>query len=232
MKNSQSYILAGIPLLLLFLIAAVYNNTWLSYMSEFLAYLAFSIVFYRKLDRSSINLLAYLGLSMVAVLFKCIQGIDLIFYLVMLLQVAAYIFLSIEAMKYTQREYANKYMLLFFFLMISANIYFVFDHFQELGSQIGGMVELVFYSIYYIALLSLAIVALIYYLNSYSRKSVFFVTLVMSLVISDILRDMAMYYFADASVLFLECFLRFAGVLLAFIFFGTEEKKLKLINLV
>ena len=37
-------------------------------------------------------------------------------------------------------------MKLFFFLMIAANIYFVFDHFQEIGNQIGGLQEYWFYS--------------------------------------------------------------------------------------
>ncbi|HKJ49315.1 MAG TPA: hypothetical protein VJ973_09515, partial [Christiangramia sp.] len=119
-----------------------------------------------------------------------------------------------------------------FVLMIAANVYFVFEHFQEIGSKIDGWQEYWFYLMYYFVLLVLAIVGLIYYLNSYSQKSVFFIVLVMTIIVSDILRDMAIFYLPDTSVLLLQNFLEFAGVVLAFQFYATKEKKLRLINLV
>ncbi|GGG37276.1 hypothetical protein GCM10011532_21200 [Christiangramia forsetii] len=123
-------------------------------------------------------------------------------------------------------------MLIFFFLLIGLNVYFVVQHIQELEIYMAGIIEFGVYSIYYINLLVLAIVALIYYLNSYSRKSVFFITLVMAIVVSDILRDMALFYFPDTSVLLMNNFLGMSAVILSFLFFATEEKKLRLINLV
>jgi len=156
-----------------------------------------------------------------------------LFYLVsVLLKMVSYFFLIREALKYTERQTANKFMLVFFFLLIGVNAYFVFQHLQELEIYMAGIIELGFYSAYYINLLVLSIVALIYYLNSYSRKSVFFIIVVMGLVISDILRDMAFFYLPDTSVLLMKNFLSMMAIIMAFRFFSTKERKLRLINLV
>ena len=132
----------------------------------------------------------------------------------------------------TRREAANRFMLFFFFLLIAVNVYFLFEHLQEMEMHVVGVVEFGFYTVFYVNLFILGIVGLIYYLNSYSRKSVYFITLVMTLVLADVLRDMAAFYLRDTSVLLMESILRFGSVFLAFQFFATEEKKLRLINLV
>ncbi|QYA27109.1 hypothetical protein G3I01_16950 [Gramella sp. MT6] len=232
MKYSRFYIIASIPLLVFMLIAVVYKLHWLLVLSELITYIILLRGFSRRLNFSNLNILSFLGLNMVATLFKFFQSVDAIHSVVMFFQMVSYIFLVREALKYTQRESGNKFMFLFFFLMLSVNSYFVFDHFQELENQIVSLVEVAFYSMYYIVLFVLALVCLIYYLNSYSRKSVFFVTLVMTILIADIMRDMALYYLPDTSVLLLQNFLRFIGIIMAFQFFATHEKKLKLINLV
>ncbi|MDR5589776.1 hypothetical protein [Christiangramia sp. SM2212] len=123
-------------------------------------------------------------------------------------------------------------MLIFFFILIIGNAYFVYQHVQELEIYMAGLIDYGIYTIYYINLFVLAIVALIYYLNSYSRKSVLFITLVMALVVSDILRDMALFYLPDSSVLAIKNFLSIIAIILSFQFFTTREKKLRLINLV
>ena len=232
MKYSRFYIMASMPLLILMLFAVLNKIDWLLVTAELATYIILLRGFTRRLNFSNRNILSFLGLNVVATLFKYFQGIDIIHNIVMLLQMVSYLFLVKEALKYTQRENGNKFMLIFFFLMLSVNSYFVFEHFQELEHQIVNLLEIAFYLMYYIVLFVLAIVCLIYYLNSYSRKSVFFVTLVMTILISDILRDMALYYLPDTSVLLLQNSLRFFGIIMAFQFFATAEKKLKLINLV
>ena len=232
MKYSRFYIMASMPLLILMLFAVLNKIDWLLVTAELATYIILLRGFTRRLNFSNRNILSFLGLNVVATLFKYFQGIDIIHNIVMLLQMVSYLFLVKEALRYTQRENGNKFMLIFFFLMLSVNSYFVFEHFQELEHQIVNLLEIAFYLMYYIVLFVLAIVCLIYYLNSYSRKSVFFVTLVMTILISDILRDMALYYLPDTSVLLLQNSLRFFGIIMAFQFFATAEKKLKLINLV
>tara|TARA_B100000929_G_scaffold288947_1_gene278463 strand:- start:985 stop:1425 length:441 start_codon:yes stop_codon:yes gene_type:complete len=144
----------------------------------------------------------------------------------------SYTFLIREALRYTYRETGNKFMLFFFFLLISGNAYFGFLHLQELEVHMNGMIEFTFYLIYYLNLLIFVIVGLIYYLNSYSRKSVYFIAMMMALVVSDILRDMVLFYFPDTSVLLMQHFLSLSAIILTFRFFTTKERKLRLINLI
>lgn len=232
MKRSHWYMFASIALLVIMQLSLWYNQNWLLYTAEILTYLILIPGFLRRLDLSNGNLMAFLGLNLVAVLFKFFEEIYLIYYVVMFFRSVSFVFLIREAIKLTRRNTGNNYMLLFFLLMVGANTYFAFNHFQEFEGQLSSWMEFLFYSLYYLVLLVLAIVALIYYLNSYSRKSVFFIVLVMSIIVADILRDMAFFYLPDPSVLVLQTFLLYVGILLAFQFFATEEKKLKLINLV
>lgn len=231
MKYSRIYIIACIPLLLLNLYAVTYGLNWLATSSLMLAYLILLRGFSKKLDFSNLNILCFIGLSMVAVLFNSFQE-DFTYLIVMFFNLASYIFLAREALKFTKRETATRFMLLFFFILIASNIYFVYGHLQELDNHITSLFEFAFYSMYYINLLILAVVALIYYLNSYSRKSVFLISLVMAIIVADMLRDIAFFYMPDTSVLILKSSLNFGAIVLAFQFYGTEEKKLKLINLV
>ena len=145
---------------------------------------------------------------------------------------ASYFFLAKEALMHTQRTNANKYMKFYFFLLIGINVYFIFNHLLEMEKNFSSSLYFILYSFYYLNLLTLGVIALIYYLNSYSKKSVFFISLVLSIILADVLRDMALYYLKDTSVLIIESILRFSIIILAFKFFITEEKKLRLINMV
>ena len=232
MKQSRFYIIASLPLLVLILIAVVYDLNWLSTAAEILTFSILILGFYKRLDFSNLNFSLFFLLSLAATGLKFLRDVNIFYFSLLIIQMASYIFLIREALKHTQRESGNKLMRLFFFLMIATNVYFVFGHFQEIENRIGEATDFGLYSMYYLLLLVLSIVGLVYYLNSYSRKSVFFITLVMSILVSDILRDMAIYYLPDTSVLLLHSFLDFVGIILAFQFFVTPEKKLKLINLV
>lgn len=232
MKPKQFYFL--ICLLLIFLnLYAVFNNfSWLAHLGEVLIFIPLVLGFSKKLDFKNLNLSAFLALSMLAILLSFFENEGFFYLVSVLFRMISYFFLIRESLKYTERQTANKFMLVFFFLLIGVNAYFVYQHLQELEMHMAGIKEFGFYSVYYVNLLVLAIVALVYYLNSYSRKSVFYITLIMALVVSDILRDMALFYLPDTSVLLMKNFLSMIAIILAFQFFTTRERKLRLINLV
>ncbi|TBW26750.1 hypothetical protein [Gramella sp. KN1008] len=232
MKYSRIFILACLPLIVVNLTAEIYELEWLATTAEILIYCLLLIGFYRRLEFYNLNISGFFSFSLLATTMFYFHEQRLIFFFAVFINMISYFFLMREALRYTQREAANKFMLLFFFVLIAVNIYFLFQHLQQLEIHITGMLEFGFYSVYYINLIVLGIVALIYYLNSFSRKSVFFISMVLSLIVADVLRDMAAFYLRDPSVIFIENVLRFASVILAFEFFATEEKKLRLINLV
>lgn len=232
MKISRIFILICIPFLIGNLFGVIYDKVWIVNITRIFIYLPLFIGFNKRLDLSNINILLFFSLSMVAGIFEFFNEESFLFYVAMFFTMASYFFLIREALRYTQRETANMFMMLFFCLLVAMNVYFLYQHLEQMEIHILGFMELGFYSVYYINLLILAIVGLIYYLNSYSRKSVFFITLVMTLVIADVLKDMAHFYLRDTSVIFIESMLSFGSVILAFQFFATREKKLRLINLV
>lgn len=231
MRFSGIGILACIPVLLTNLFAVGYNWKLTANFTFLLAVVILFLSFFKKLDWSNKNISFFLSLTALA---GIINFMESPFHQLIILGIGflAYLFLIREALRYTKRETANRFMLLFFFVLIAVNIYFLFGHLQEMETHFLNLLEMSFYSIYYINLLVLGIVGLVYYLNSYSRKSVYFISLVMALVLADVLRDMANFYLPVTSVLLLESFLRFGSLILAFKFLSTREKKLRLINLV
>lgn len=232
MKPKKFYLFICLLLIFLNLYAVLNTISRLVHVGEILIFIPLFLSSSKKLDFKNLNLSAFLVLSVVSVLLSFLEDEAYLYRFSILFRMISYFFLIREALKYTERQTANKFMLLFFFLLISVNAYFVLRHLQELEIHMAGIIEFGFYSVYYINLLVLAIVALVYYLNSYSRKSLFYITLIMALVISDILRDMALFYFPDTSVLLTKNFLSMIAIILAFQFFTTEERKLRLINLV
>lgn len=232
MKPKQFYLLLCLPLIFLNLYAVFNTISWLTHIAEILIFIPLFLGFSKKLNFKNLNLSAFLGLSLLTILLSFFEDEGYMYLISILFRMISFFFLIREALKYTERQTANKFMLVFFFLLISVNAYFVFRHLQELEIHMAGILEFGFYSVYYINLLVLAIVALVYYLNSYSRKSLFYITLILALVISDILRDMALFYLPDTSVLLMKNFLSMSAIILAFQFFTTEERKLRLINLV
>ncbi|MUP47003.1 hypothetical protein E0K83_14755 [Gramella sp. BOM4] len=231
MKPSGLYILACLPFLFVNLFAVIYKWEIVAGISYLAVLVPLITGFNHRLKWTNINFSFFMLLLVISGLSNFIDSayVNLI---ILLIGMFSYVFLAREALKYTQRQTANRYMLVLFFVLIAMNMYFLFGHLQEMENHFLNFLEWSFYTIYYIMLLILGIVGLIYYLNSYSRKSVYFVTLVMALVIADVLRDMADFYLQVTSVQILESLLRFASVILAVLFFATREKKLRLINLV
>ena len=104
-------------------------------------------------------------------------------------------------------------------------------HLFELETYISSSLVYGLYILYYINLMLLGLVGLIYYLNSYSRKSVFFISGALAMIFADIFRDMGQFYMQDTSVWLIENLLRFAMISFAFLFFITREKELRLLNM-
>lgn len=232
MKFNRICILAAIPLLILHIFGVFSNIEWIAKLSQILIFIPLLFGFYKRLDFGNQNFSLFLSLSITSVILQFFESFWYLNVFSSILLMVSYFFLSKEALKFTQRKNANRYMKFYFFLLIAMNCYFMVNHLLEMEKSFSNAMYFVIYSIYYLNLLVLAIIALIYYLNSYSKKSVFFISLVLSIILADVLRDMALYYLKDTSVLVIESILRFAIIILAFKFFITKEKKLRLLNLV
>ncbi len=232
MKYSRIFLLASIPVLIFNLYSVISGISWGINLSDFFILLVLFSGFRKRLNLKNLNLLAFLLFTIAAELLGFLKDLKFVYLISVFFSMASYFFLYREALTYTRRETANKFILGFFIALIAANAYFLLSHLQEIEQHVKGMVEFSFYSLYYINLMVLGVVGLIYYLNSYSRKSVFFISLVMAIIFSDVFRDMEKFYMADTSVLLTEYLLKYGGFILAFQFFATKEKKLRLINLV
>lgn len=224
--------LASIPVLIVNLYAVISGVSWGICLTDLFILLMLLFGYRKRLDFNNTNLLIFIALTIAAELLELFQDQKSIYLISIFLLMSSYFFLYREALNYTQRETANKFMLIFFILLIGSNAYFLLGHLQEIELRIKGIFEFSFYSVYYVNLMVLGVVGLIYYLNSYSRKSVFFISLVMAVIFSDVFRDMAKFYLLDTSVLVIEYLLKYGAFVLAFQFFATKEKKLRLINLV
>lgn len=224
--------LATIPVFIIIFYAVITGVSWGVHLSGIFMILILFTGYYKRLEFKNTNLVAFFLLNLFAEMHGFIKNDKPIYFFCMLLTMASYFFLYREALRYTKRETANKFILIFFIALIAANVYFLASHLYEIELRIKSFLEFAFYSLYYINILILCVVGLIYYLNSYSRKSVFFISLVMAVVFADVFRDMARFYLTDTSVQVMEYLLKYGAFILAFQFFATPEKKLRLINLI
>lgn len=150
----------------------------------------------------------------------------------LLLLTFAYLALIMEATRQIERKSASSFMLLYFFLVMGLNAYFLSVHVFEIKDYLSDLLEYSLYILYYTNLLILGVIAFIYYLNSYSKKSVYFISFVMAVIFADVLRDMGIFYLKDPSVEVAEGILRLAASIFVVMFFVTKEKKLRLINMI
>lgn len=144
----------------------------------------------------------------------------------------SFIFLIREAVQTTEYRRGNNFILLYFIAVIGVYGYLLSLHVVEIEAMVTDGYLFSTYLLYYVNLLILGIAGLIYYLNSFSRKSVYFISLTLTFIFSDVLRDMGVFYFRDVSVEIVGTLIKFAAIKLAFLFFVTREKKLRLLNLV
>ena len=123
-------------------------------------------------------------------------------------------------------------MLVYFTLIVGINAYFLGIHVFDLRVHIPSSLDYGIYIVYYINLLILGVFGFIYYLNSYSKKAVYFVSLILALIFAEVLRDMGVFYLKDPSVEISEAILRLAIAFFVVLFFVTKEKKMRLINMI
>ena len=200
--------------------------------SGLLIFLPLLLFYFRKLNASNWNLVAFCCFSLAAIFAGSLENDWYYKTAGLICFMSAYIFLGREALHYTRREQASKYMLGYFLLMLVVNAYLLMEHLLQLEIYISSQAEYVLYILYYLNLLVFGGVALTFYLNSYSRKSVYFITLVLAFIFADVFRDMGEFYLRDTVVVILGNLLRFAAILFAFLFFVTPEKKLRLLHMV
>lgn len=209
-----------------------YENFWLRRGGELLFFVPLVLYYLKRIPVRNFNFLMFILLAMSAIVLSCIPDPGYLEQVKLGFWLGSYVFLAREAMKHTEYEKGSRFTTLYFVSIIAVYVYLLSIHVIEIEPNISSKFALSIYIIYYLNILFLAIVALVYYLNSFSRKSVFFICLTLSFIFSDVLRDMEVFYFRDLSVEIVASLIKFAALKLVFLFFVTREKKLRLLHLV
>lgn len=210
----------------------VYENFWLKKVSEIVFFLPLLGFYFTKISFENHNFSAFLILSVAATVTSCLDEYWFFDHVTLGFWLGAYIFLVREALRYTEYEKGSRFTTLYFVAVVVLYAYLLSEHILEIERRLSDNFELSLYIIYYLNILIFAITALVYYLNSFSRKSVFFICLTLSFFFADILRDMEVFYFRDLSVEVVGSLIKFGALCLVFLFFVTPEKKLRLLHLV
>jgi hypothetical protein len=219
---------------ILLLISNVYaifsSEYWLVNVNNILLIIFAVVLFHKKYKKFNRNFFIFLGASGVSFFMRIFEGDWVCKESSLLLLTIAYLALIVEALKFTKVKNASNLMLAYFFLVVGVNGYLLSMHVLEMKDYLENSLVYAIYIIYYINLLILGITALTYYLNSYSRKSVYFIALVLALIFAEVLRDMGIFYLRDPSVEVAEGILRMGVAIFVVLFFVTKEKKLLLVN--
>lgn len=214
------------------MVGIVNEDLLLRRSGEILFFLPLIAYYYQKIQLKKFNVIMFLMFAMGAIIVGSFERIWYFEEIKMGLWLGSYVFLAREAIKHTEYERGNKFTTLYFVGVIAAYVYLLSQHVLEIERTGVNDYTVYFYIIYYLNILFLAVAALVYYLNSFSRKSVFFIGLTLSFIFADVLRDMEVIYFKDLSVEIVGSLIRFAALKMVFLFFVTREKKLRLLHLV
>lgn len=230
----QKYLSAFLVVLTIAInVYGIFNeNFWLAESGEFLFLLPLVTYYFNRLPVRNLNFYAFLSLLAGAIFLGFFNDFWLFEYISLGFWMGCYVFLVREAIMHTEYEKGSRFMALYFVAVVAIYIYLLSLHVMELERSLSDVFLFSYYIIYYLNILVLAVAALVYYLNSFSRKSVFFMSLTISFIFADVFRDMEVIYFPDLSVEIVGSLIRFAAIKLAFLFFVTPEKKLRLLNLV
>ncbi len=231
MKLKIFCITAFILLLVSNFYAIISSEYWLVHINNLLFLFFAMALFHKRYKKFNRNFLIFLGALGVSSFIRIFEEEWVFNEFSLILLTVAYLALIFEALQHTKVKNANSFMLAYFFLVVGANGYLLSMHVYEMREHVENSLVYALYVIYYLNLLILGITALTYYLNSYSRKSVYFISLVLGLIFAEVLRDMGIFYLKDPSVEIAEGILRMGVALLAVLFFVTGERKLRLVNL-
>jgi len=202
------------------------NTTFLLY---FICAVFLVIDKYKKFDRF---MFSFLGFTLLSYLVRYLEGDYYSHEISLIFLSAANLFLIVYATKFIEIKNASIYMLLYFIIIVGINGGLLGYHVMEIKDYINSNLTFSIYILYYVNLLILGIIAFIYYLNSYSKKSMYFISLALGIIFADILRDMGVFFPQDLSVEVAESIIRMGCAVFAVLFFVTKEKQLRLLNLI
>lgn len=222
------------------LILLILSNIWAKltemYWVENTTYILFFIAAillvqdkYKKFNRPMYLFLIFTILSYLA---RSFEGDGYSYEISLVLLSIVNIILIRAAVKHIEIKNASHLMMLFFLVIVGLNAALLGYHVWGIKDHIHDTAVLSIYILYYFNLLILGIVAFIYYLNSYSRKSVYFISLALGIIFADILRDMGVFFPEDISVDIAESIIRLGCAIFAVWFFVTKEKQLRLLNMI
>lgn len=230
----QKVILSSLAItaMLVNVLGIVQEDFLLRKTGEILFFLPLILYYLRKIPFKNFNFLMFLGMALAATIISYFEKTWYFEEAKLGLWLVGYIFLAREAIKHTAYEKGNRFTNLYFVGVIAVYVYLLWVHVIEIERNVGSNLVFSLYILYYLNILFIAIAALVFYLNSFSKKSVFFICLTLSFIFSDVLRDMEVFYFRDVSVEIVGTLIKFAALKLVFLFFITPEKKLRLLHLV
>ncbi|MCY2687736.1 hypothetical protein [Salinimicrobium sp. TH3] len=208
------------------------DNFLVRKLGEILFFLPLIFYYNKKFPFKNCNFLMSFGMAMAATLISFGGSFWYFEQIKLGLWLTGYFFLAREAIRHTEYEKGSKFTTLYFLIIVGIYVYLLWGQISEIERNLGNELAFWLYAIYYLNLLFIAITALVYYLNSFSKKSVFFICLALSFIFSDVLRDMEVFYFRDLSIEIVGTLIKFAAIKLVFLFFITPEKKLRLLHLV
>lgn len=232
MKQKVILSLLAISAMCVNLIGIINDDFFLRKLGEILFFFPLILYYLNKIPFKNFNFLMFLVMAMAATLFSWGGNVWYFEQVKLGMWLVGYIFLAREAIKHTEYERGSRFTTLYFIAVIAVYVYLLWVHIIEIERNLGNELAFWLYVIYYLNILFIAITALVYYLNSFSKKSVFFICLALSFIFSDVLRDMEVFYFRDISVEIVATLIKFAAIKLVFLFFITPEKKLRLLHLV
>jgi len=221
-------------LILLFInFSAIYLNiSWLAYSAYILFFLSATLFYLKRINLKNGYFFLFLLCTFSAFIFRLFHGQWFCDEVSLVLLSTGNFALILEGSKYIEIKNASLPMQFFFVFLIGINAVLLFTHVYELQNYMSSTIKFYLYFLYYLNLLILSIVAFLYYLNSYSKKSMYFISLALTLLFADVLRDMDVFYLKDFSVEIAENSLRFAAAFFVIKFFSTKEKQLRLVNFI
>lgn len=230
----QKFLFAFLMMILVAInvIAVYYDQVFLSKTVGILFFLPLIGYFFYQLPWKNPIFFGFFGCAVAATISSAIGGIWYFEHIALGFWLTSYVFLMREAIVNTEYEKGSKSTIIYFVVAVAVYAYLLSLHLVEIEQSISNDSRFFLYILYYLNVLFLAISALIYYLNSFSRKAVFFTCLTLSFIFADVLRDMEIFYLKDVSVEIAASILRSAGLVAAFLFYVTPEKKLRLLHLV
>ena len=213
-------------------VSVVESISWWKQISQIVFILLLFFFFFGRLSLGKSNFTGFFFTSLCANITSFFGDYWFFSEMTLGFWLSSFVFLVMEAIKFTQYNRRNRYLHLYFFVVVAIYTYLFSLHILEIKENLSNEVLFSMYLVYYLNLLILGVTALIYYLNSFSKKAVFFSCLALAFILSDVLRDMGIFYFRDLSVEIVGSLIRMAGITLTFLFFITKEKKLRLLNLI